>query len=376
MTQQIDLYNLIGLRAMELTLRYGANQYTPGVIAIYAMLDRVETISRAQAYALTKLARRFAVRTGSPLVAYTGFVHSWFVQHWVRPVVENLRSMPRDARAGFDNGDVMLGCFNTAGYVVLLARAGASTRTVLAAARRAAALIGGRVTAAAFHCTLEIQVAQALAGRTTEPCSLSDRPGSSASGVDVDEERDVGTITDTDLFNQIGYYWSAKARLYVYYRRFAQAVDCAQRAEPLLPSFAGQVEEAEFTLWFALGLLGRGHEGDEVKAGVLLARLHDWTRDAPDLLGHKALLVEGQLAAVTGQAHRAPLIWAAAGESARRAGFRQHAAFAWELAGRQLSAAGDRAGALHSLDQAATVYKALGALAKAADVEQATADLR
>jgi tetratricopeptide (TPR) repeat protein len=232
------------------------------------------------------------------------------------------------------------------------------------------------VTAAAFHCTLEIQVAQALAGRTAEPCSLSDRPGSSASGVDVDEERDVETITGTDLFNQIGYYWSAKARLHVYYRHFARAVDCAQRAEPLLPSFAGQAEEAEFTLWFALGLLGRGDDGDEAKARVLLARLHDWAGDAPDRLDHKALLVEGQLAAVTGQAHRAPLIWVAAGESARRAGYRQHAAFAWELAGRQLSAAGDRARALRRLGQAATVYRALEAWAKAADVEQAMAGLR
>jgi class 3 adenylate cyclase/tetratricopeptide (TPR) repeat protein len=376
MNQQIDLFNLIGLRAMVLTLRYGADEYTPGVIAIYAMLDRGEATRRAETFALTKLARRLAVRTSSPLVAYAGFVHSWFVQHWLRPIGENLHSMSWDARAGFDRGDVMLGCFNTAGYVVLLARAGGSVRTVLAAARRAAALIDGRVTAAAFHCKLEIQVAQALAGRTTQPWSLTDLPGCSVSDVDVDEQRDIAAISGTDLFNQIAYYWSAKARLHVYYRRFDDAVDCAQRAEPLLPSFAGQAEEAELTLWFALGLLGRDQEGDRAKAGALLARLRSWTRDAPDLLGHKALLVEGQLAAVTGETLRARRLWATAAESASRAGYRQHAAFAWELAGRDLSAGTERARALHCLNQAATGYRTLGAYAKVIDVQRAMDELR
>ncbi|ALG09701.1 AAA family ATPase [Kibdelosporangium phytohabitans] len=375
MTLHAGLFTLIGLRSMVLTLRYGADEYTPGVIAIYAMLDHGEAMRRAEVFALSTLAKRMAVRTGSPLVTYAGFVHSWFVQHWMRPVIENLRSIIRDARAGFEHGDIMFGCFNSASYVVLLARAGGSMRAVLAAGRRAAALIDGRVTAAAFHCKLEIQVAQALAGRTTRPWSLSDLPGQSASGVDVDEERDIAAITKTDLANEIGYYWSAKARLHLYYRRFDEAVEFARRAEPLLPSFAGQAEEAEFTMWFALGLLSRGRDGDEAKARALLDRLRAWACDAPDLLGHKAMLVEGQLAAVNGHLATAQSLWYDAAGSASRAGYRQHAAFAWELAGRALAAAGAGTQALQCLHRAFTGYTELGAHAKAVDVRRAMDEL-
>jgi hypothetical protein len=376
MNQQIGLYNLIGLRVMALTLRFGADQYTPGVIAIYAMLDRGESTRRAKTFALTTLARRLARRTNPALMAYTGCLYSTFVHHWMRPITGNLPSMVRDARAGFDHGDVMLGCFNTASHVVLLARAGAPLRAVVAAARRAAALIDGRASASAFHCKLEIQIAQALAGRTAQPWSLTDLPGHAVSDVDVVEERDIAAITETDLFNQIAYYLSAKARLQVYYRRFGEAVDHALRAEPLQPAFAGQVEEPEFTMWFALGLIGRRHEGDAAKAAALLARLQNWAHDAPDLLGHKALLVEGRLAATSGQAPRAHRLLLAAAESASRAGFRQHAAFAWELAGRHVSTTGERTQALHHLHQAASGYEKLGAHAKVIDVQRAMDELR
>ncbi|MBM7774724.1 class 3 adenylate cyclase/tetratricopeptide (TPR) repeat protein [Actinokineospora baliensis] len=360
MNQQIDLYNLIGLWAMRLTLRYGADQYTPGVIAVYAVLDQVP-LRRAEAFALTSLARRMAARADSPLVSYTGFVHSVFVHHWLRPIATNLRSMARDARSGFDRGEDMLGCFNIAGYVVLLARAGASVPTVLAAGRRGAALVGGRVTASAFHCVLEIQVARALAGETTEPWSLTDPPGFDGVG-------DIAAIVETDLYNQIAYYWTAKARLLVYYRRYAEAVACARRAEPLLPAITGQIEESEFTLWYALALLGRGHQGDRESATDLLARLRSWSQDAPDRLEHKALLVEGRLA---GQPRQAQAVWAAAAESAMRAGHRQHAAFAWELAGRTPASVGDPKAA-HYLDLAHACYRRLGAWAKVTDLQSVT----
>ncbi|MGH3771134.1 MAG: ATP-binding protein [Pseudonocardiaceae bacterium] len=375
MTQQAELFTLIGLRNMLLTLQYGTNPYTPGVIAIYGMVARALSEDPGEAFALTSLAKQLAESDSPALISYTGMVHSWFVHHWLRPISEDLPVMPRQAHLGFEHGDVMFGCFNLASYVVLLARSGAPVPAVIAAARRNAGLIGGRVAASMFHCRLELQVARALAGKTIDPCSLTDPPG-----VDnLNEDDDVAVIADTDLYNQIAYYWSAKARLHTYYRQYEQAVDCALRTELLLPSFAGQIEEAEFTLFYALSLLGLAgehpHSQVVTHARELLARIQTWERYAPDNFRHKSLLIEGQLAGVTGQAQRACELLDEAAAAALRIGCRQHAAFASELAGDHLVTIGRDVDALARLRRAGDCYRRWGALAKVADIRWRIAEL-
>lgn len=375
MTQQAELFTLIGLRNMLLTLQHGTNPSTPGVIAIYGMVIHALSGDPREAFALTSLAKRMAEEGSPALISYVGMVHSWSVHHWLRPIEEDLLVIPRHARLGFEHADVMFGCFNAATYVVLLARSGAQLPAVMAAARSNAELIAGRVAASVFHCRLELQVARALAGQTIGACSLTDPRGEGG----LDEERDIAAITGTDLYNQVAYYWSAKTRLHVYYRQYAAAVDCSARTERLLPTLRGQVEEAEFTLFHALSLLGQAAEHpfeDAVaRARELLARLRSWERHAPDNFRHKSLLIEGQLAAVTGQPWRACALLDEAAAAAMRIGYRQHAAFASELAGDHLVTLGRYPQALVCLRRASDHYHCWGALAKVTDIRRRIGEL-
>ena len=135
-SQQSELFALIGLEGFRLTLETGRTPYLPGVLALYALITRNLEPDPRVAFALSSLAERLAERDSPPLLANAGFVHSWFVHHWVEPIPAILPRIPARAEAGFTHGDVMMACFNTAGYVTLLAASGAPLDEVIAAGHR------------------------------------------------------------------------------------------------------------------------------------------------------------------------------------------------------------------------------------------------
>jgi predicted ATPase/class 3 adenylate cyclase len=259
MSQQAEMFALVGLRAFLLTLEHGATPLTPGVVVVYAMIVRATETDPHQAFALSCLAETLAERDSPPLRAYAGFVHHWFVKHWLEPLGPDLDQIRENAEHGFEHGDVMFGCFNSAIYVLHLASSGAPLVDVIAAGASSSEEIAGRVVSAGFHAVHEMQIAKALAGRTIDRCSFTDRPEDGT----VEEERDVAFIARTDLYNQIGYYMASKLRLHFLYREYRRAVAFGERAEQVLPAFAGQEREVEFTFIFALALFARHSENGD-----------------------------------------------------------------------------------------------------------------
>jgi predicted ATPase/class 3 adenylate cyclase len=373
-SQQTDLFALIGLEGFLLTLDSGSTPYAPGVIALYALLMRSLDADPRPAYALSSLAERLAERDSPALRAYAGFVRSWFVHHWVEPIADDLPKLEERAAAGFEHGDVMFGCFNAAGYVTQLAASGAPLEDVIAAGTAAGERVAGRVAAAAFHCQHEVQFAKALAGRTIEPCSLTDAPREGT----VDEERDLASVLRTDLHNQQGYYLTSKLRLHFYYRDYARAVAFGDQAERLLPAFAAQQQEVEFVFFQGLALLAQAREAadDEALARglALIERMRSWERFAPGIFGHRVLAMEAQHAWARGEPAEAAALFARAGDAAV-AGSVHHAALARELAGRCLLESGEVDAARDMLREAIRDYRTWGALAKADDVAAALAAL-
>ncbi len=374
-SQQVELFVLVGLRNFLATLEHGATPFTPGVVAIYAMILRAMTGDARQAFQLASLAEELAERNSPGVRAYAGFVHHWFVRHWLEPIGPDLDRMRENAAAGFEHGDVMFGCFNSAGHVVQLEASGAPLADVIVAGTASSEEIAGRVRSAAWHAVHVTQLAKALAGRTIERCSFTDRPEEGT----VEEERDLASIMQTDLYDQIGYYMSSKLRLHLLYREYRRAVAFGERAERVLPSFAGQEQEAEFTFLFALALLARhGETGDPetlARARALAERVREWELQAPHVFAHKTLALEAAQARAAGDSARAADLFARAAAAADEIGFTHHVALSYELAGRSLADVGDVLGARDMLALSRNEYERWGALAKVADVDQALADL-
>jgi predicted ATPase/class 3 adenylate cyclase len=373
-SQQVQLFVLIGLRAFLLTLEHGATPFTPGVVAIYAMIVRAIDANPRHAFALSSLAQDLANRDSKPLRSYAGFVHHYFVRHWLEPAGGQIEEMLINASLGFEYGDVMFGCYNSAGYVVLMAAGGAPLDDVIAAGNVSSEEIAGRVVSAGYHAVHEPQLAKALAGRTVDRCSFTDRPEEG----NVEEDRDLASITRTDLYDQIGAYMISKLRLHFLYREYRRAVSYGDRAQQVLASFSGQVFEPEFVFYYALALYARhGETADPdllIRAQELAARVRGWEEHARHVFSHKTLALAGAEARAGGDDAGAAELFARAAEAAQEIGFTHHVALGYELAGRSLLDAGDTEAGRAMLAKSREAYQRWGAQAKVADVESASAD--
>lgn len=365
---QAELFALMALRCMSLTLLHGNGSAAPVVYAMHSIIYRGLTGDAATANRFAELALELDARQGRALLGPVSFIYTWFNQHWEHPVARALPMSLEAAEVAFAHGDVLYGCFNLAAHVVYCAAAGRPLPEVIAVAARHLELNGGRVLNAAFHCVQELQFAKALAGRTLAPTSLSD--------AEHDEQRDIASICATDNYNQIGYYFIARLRLHYHFRQHAQALEFAAKAQGLLAAFAGQTGEADLVFFHALALAGRARELPAAEAAALLAKaqgmqqqLARWADLCEANFAHKALLVAAELARSAGDGVAAQ--YNAAARSAGAAGYVQHEALAHELHAQALrERAGSDATAWRTAwSSARDAYLRWGAHAKVADLD-------
>ena len=364
---QAELFALMALRCMSLTLLHGNSPGAPVVYAMHSIIYRALTGDAQTANRFAELALDLDAANGQQLLGPASFIYTWFNQHWVHPVARALPMSLQAADVAFANGDELYGCFNLSAHVVQCATAGRPLVEVMDVADRHLRRNARRVRNAAFHCLQERQFAKALAGLTNSPTSMSD--------AEFDEQRDVASICATDNFNQIAYYFIARLRLHVYHHQPAQALECADQAQALLPAIAGQVGEFELVFFHALALLAQVRElaGDDgsvplrQRAAELHGQLQRWAGLCDANFGHKALLVQAELARCDGRVYE--VLYDQAAQSAAAAGFVQHEALAHELHA-QAQRDADLPGWPAALAMASAAYARWGAAAKLTDLAQ------
>jgi tetratricopeptide (TPR) repeat protein len=328
-SRKLELFALSTLKCFTLTLEHGVGPDGPKVIAMYAAVIRQLTQNSQLAYAFSTLAmdldRRLHERVSSP----ASFLHAWFMNHWINPMQTNLAFARDGARIGFNENELLYGCFNAAAYVMYLSSSGAPLQQVVQEADRQMERIAERVRVAAFHCLLERQLALALQGRTVHRLSLSDDR--------YEEERDVASICATSNYNQIGYYCVARMRLHYYHGEYEAALRYAEQALPILPAFQGQVGEWEFAFYRALASAARTQElgGTERESMLrtveeLLAQFEVWASIGPANFAHKRDLIRAELLRARHEIRAAAEAYEAAVISAAESGLVHDQALAHE----------------------------------------------
>jgi len=364
---QTELFALMAIRNLNLTLRFGAGPLAPGVYAMYSVVLRGLGADSALAYEFSELAR--TVDAPAHLLApVVDFVHVWFNNHWFNPVLTGIPIAIAGAEAGLAGADLLFGSFNLAAATTLLATGGSHLDEVIETGERHLDRIGTWSDTASFHNRLEAQMAKALSGRTESLISLTD---------EVADEQQLSAMLETANFNQAAYYHIAKLRLAYLAGDPSAALASSDLAYQLLPSFAGQVGEVELTVLAALAELAdlpddaasRSEAFD--RAGEKLAQLEAWATFCPANFAHKASLVRGELAAALGDSASADACFDDAERQASAEGFPQWAALACE---RQARAARSTGSASTAFSAAAAHYRTWGASAKAAEMEALAAE--
>ncbi|WP_293371333.1 AAA and adenylate/guanylate cyclase domain-containing protein [Nevskia sp.] len=355
-SNRVDLYALASITAMQRTLVHGNGADAAQVYSLYSVVHGALTGDRAGAAAWSELALMLDGRDGRRRYGEVGFVHTWFHSHWQRPLRDSLAISLDAAEQGLAAGNLLYACFNLAGHVIYQQAAGVHLGTVIDTARRHLARNGGRVKNSAFHLIHEMQVAKALSGQTEDLCSFSD--------AEHDEARDLASILDTPLSNQIGYFLVSKLKVHALAGHWRQALDWAERAEAARQAFGGQTAEFELVQYAALAFAGQALETAQpldLRGLALAEQLRAWAALCPANFVHKARLVDGALALAAGDAAGALALLVAAATAAGGAGYAHDHALALEWAAR--AASPDDAPALR--ERAADAWQAWGAAAMA-----------
>ena len=366
---EMELFALLGCICLRLTLQHGYGPQGADVYAMYSVVFGALTGDRETAAAWSRLSLTSLGTRHDASFARCAFIYAWFHNHWMAPLPEGIALAEAGAEAGFADGEEIYGCFNLACSVVQLAAAGASLPEVIAAARIKRARIDGRVLNAAYHLVLEMQYAKALAGLTDGLLVIGD--------AECDEQRDVASILETNLSNQIGYYYVTRLKLHVLGGDWSGAQDWSEKAQLMLPAFGGQTAEFELVQYRGLAALASAVFGAREKRQSLIdegwdctERLREWEARNPDLFRHKADLLDGLLQAALGNDAEAAARFSQSAEGAARGGFLNDAGLAEEFLARWRLAMGDQAAARSAAIAACRTYRAWGAMAKIALLEK------
>ncbi len=366
---EMELFALLGCICLRLTLQYGYGPQGADVYAMYSVVFGALTGDRETAAAWSRLSLASLGTRRDASFSRCAFIYAWFHNHWMAPLSQGIALADAAAEAGFADGEEIYGCFNLAGSLVQLASAGATLAEVISVARIKRPRIAGQVLNADYHLILELQYAKALAGLTEGLLVIGD--------AECDEQRDVASILETNLSNQIGYYYVTRLKLHVHGGDWSGAQHWSEKAQLMLPAFGGQTAEFELVQYRGLAALAAAAFGNPEKREALIdegwdctERLREWETRNPDLFSHKADLLDGMLQAVLGNDAEAADRLSRSAESAARGGFLNDAALAQEFLARWRLAVGDQAAAKSAASEACRTYRAWGAMAKVALLEK------
>ena len=367
MAQMVDVFALAAISNLKLTIAHGNAPATPIAYSMYAIVRRTRFKDIKGAEAFSRLALALDQRQGGQCFGVCAYIHTRFVSLWCDPLHELSQLNVRGAQASLAARDVLFGCFNLSLSVQYAAATGVELSVLKKIAREQRDFVDRRVRSSTFHCVLELQYAKALAGETEHRYSLSDD--------EHDEQADIASICDTDLYNQMVYYHVTRLKLFTYYRSHNEAVMAADSAFALLSSSAGQVAEMELRFYFAVAAMGAWSTADRQRRTALRARAEEqgriirgWRMHCEANFGHLANIVDGRLACLDDRDELAVRLFEEAASLAIKHKFLQHAALAYELLAQQHLKCKRPELARNAFDAAANTYQRWGAHLKVQDV--------
>ncbi|NTS42094.1 AAA family ATPase [Flavisolibacter sp. BT320] len=327
--QEAELFALMAILSLRRTLEEGNGPLAAEVYAMYAIIHKSLTGDTAGSMAWSQLAMNLDRQNGETRKARVSFIHCWFIAHWLVPHKDLVPVAGRGADAGFASGDITFACFCLSLEVVLMVTAGMPLQEIVQKAEAYQTRNNYMVLNARFHLLHEVQVAKALQGRTKSFTSLSD--------ADRNEEEEIANICNTELYNQIGYYFISKQKLHAHFGNWKEAIAWGEKAVPVLPAFVhqpGQIDLVQFTVLAALYAAAEEDSEEshlyQEKADTGLKSMQDWTETCPQNFAHKLWLLIGIKRGLLGDMQAAEPLLQKAASAAKATGYWHDQGLAFE----------------------------------------------
>ncbi|MDD5284954.1 MAG: AAA family ATPase, partial [Desulfuromonadaceae bacterium] len=370
-----NLFALISIMMVNLSLEHGNNALSPVAYALYGMMITAAFGEFDAGYDFGTLSLRLDEHYGDTLAkGKSAFVFHNFIAHRKQPISQGADALKDVFLECLRCGDLMYAGYSLLARELHLSTAGASLDTILTEGDRNLEFLN-RVQNedALLFVKVVQQTALCLKGKTYGFSCFSD-------GV-YDEDQQLSLMKEKKTLVPLqGFYLFKSKALYImgdYENSFKMAVESEKYSEEALC----QSYHADHYLYFSLAIAAEWPKlpwnRKRLYKSLLkrnLKKLAEWARHCPENFRHKELLVAGEIARITGDASQAIRLFEMAAASAGENGFIQCEAIASELTAGMYLAQGAGTAARICFMRARDCFSAWGATAKVKLLEKSRSD--
>jgi two-component sensor histidine kinase len=372
-----QLFPLMHMKAVNFSLRHGNTDQSSYAYGIHALL-RVSTVGDIDtAFQFSEMSLRLNEKVNNARLRGTLLhLHGDHVNLWRRHFTTGMPILEKAFRACLEVGDLVYAGFLAFETVWQTIESGIVLDQVLERSDSNATFARQSHNDAVFETIrLEQQFVASLQGRTNDPLSLEDEV--------FDEQASLAVVVKAAFGCGIVFYYIMKQILAFLHGRFAQALELAARAHPVLPAAMAMPIEASHHFFHALTLTAlypTASPEEQAEYRRILdekqAKLVLWARHCPENFANRASLVAAEVARIEGRELEAERLYEEAICSARANAFLQQEAIANELAARFHLSRGFETIAGAYLRNARYAYLRWGAHGKVQQLEQAYPSLQ
>jgi predicted ATPase/signal transduction histidine kinase len=364
------LFCLFACRMVRISMQHGMSGAAAHGCAVVGFILGPFFHRYDEGYRFAKLACDLVEKHG--FVAYEAKVNYAMgtVAFWTQPTSSAIDSMRATFRSAIETGDLTFACYGLFQSITgLLLR-----NDPLDAVWRESEVALDFAWRAKYGDAVDIIRSQqhfvaTMQGRTARVSTFSD--------AQIDEATFESQLTGDRMTLMICWYWILKLKLRFLSGDHAAALAAADKAKPLLPAAAAQIQLLDYFFYAALtvtALFETASDDEQTGWRELLTmhreQLREWSDNCPRTFGDKHALVSAEIARIEGRDTEAMRLYEQAIESTLENGFIQNEGLAHELAaGFFLSRGSHTAGRAH-LEAARNCFARWGAHGKIRQLEQ------
>lgn len=377
-TSNFNLYMLVSLKAMNLSLQYGNMPESGMGYSSYGLILGTVVGDYQSGYEFGllgfKLSQKFNYLSQ---VSQTSFVLANFIHIWAKPIQGVTLINDQGYEAGLNSGDLQYAGYNISGKICNQLFQGTQLNSILEDVLQHLELVARNKNKPVTDILKGIQffILELLTSKAAEPEGL-------ISGLPLPKDKFVEECTASKSFFALGIYYVYQMQLSCINRKFAQGLNHALAVSKIIDSIVGYTTYSEYNFYYSLILLNIYAQATEEEKVEYLEQvkanqqqLKIWADNCPDNFLNKYLLVEAELSRVTKNTLAAVDLYDQAIELSANNGFIHNQALANELTAKFYLGWGKNRIAQEYIIQAYYGYIHWGAKAKVAALSKKYAHL-
>jgi predicted ATPase/signal transduction histidine kinase len=328
-------YPLLTLKAVNLSMKHGNTDQSSFAYGVYSVMLVSLVRDIESAFQFSELSLRLNEKLGNTRLKGTLLhLHGDHVNFWRHHFATGLPLLERAFDACLEVGDFVYGGFLAFETIWQLIENGEALEDVQTVSGKYAAFARQSHNDAVYETIrLEQRFVASLQGKSRNLLNLSDST--------FDETASFAIITTATFGCGIVFYHIMKQILAFLRGEYAEALDCAARAEPVLPAAMSMPIEATHHFFHALTLTAlyataSAAQQQEYRRTLeeKLEKFELWTNNCPENFRNRQALILAELARIEGRDADAMHLYEEAIRSSGEQGFIQNQGLANELAAR------------------------------------------